>query len=289
MAKRISLSQYKSKLRQLQNKQKQAINKYNQEVRKYNQKVNQAINKYNQDVRAHNSRVRANRQRLITEMNKLANSNSTRHVVYHRSVVSLNNRYVNLDSRSESGSLDSNYDYYLDLSEKETANSAEVLNSLSHTGDEDSNVYSLTSTLNDELIAISIDLDNRWKGAVFSLNPKNPDAARHFCTSAREVFTQILEIKAPDNTVISQIPNCDTTEYGKPTRRAKIKYLLHQKGLFDEEFGNFVDEDVNNILELFRVFNDGTHGSSGTYNFQQLVSIKKRVEDGIIFLSNLVQ
>lgn len=39
---------------------------------------------------------------------------------------------------------------------------------------------------------------DRWKGALFSLSPTNPDAAQHFCTSAREVLTSMLDIAAPD-------------------------------------------------------------------------------------------
>ena len=131
-------------------------------------------------------------------------------------------------------------------------------------------------------------MDDRWKGAVYSLNPNNPDAARHFCTSAREVITQILEIKAPDNSVITAFPMCNKTEQGKLTRREKIKYILHQKELTDGELEEFVEQDIDNIIQLFRVFNEGTHGSAGKFNSFQLGSIKKRVEDEIIFLSQLV-
>ena len=288
MARRISLTQFKSKLRQFENKQKQAINNYNREVRKYNQNVKQTINKYNQEVKAHNARVRANRQRLKTELNKLSRHKTTRYVVYRSSVVSLNDTYNYLDQRSESGNLETKYNYFLDLSEKEAANSVEVLNSLLHSEEHQLSNYLNDSTFTDELQKISVDLDSRWRGAVFSLNPNNPDAARHFCTSAREVITQILEIKAPDNEVIELLPECTYTDQGKPTRRSKIKFLLHRKGLPDDDFEMFVEEDMQNIVELFRVFNDGTHGSAGTFDLHQLSAIKKRVEDSILFLSQLV-
>lgn len=140
----------------------------------------------------------------------------------------------------------------------------------------------------EELRKISHDLDSRWQGAVYALNPHNPDAARHFCTSAREIISQILELKAPDVNVISSMPSCDRNEQGKPTRRAKLKFLLTQKGMIEEPFEEFVEQDMENIVQLFRVFNDGTHGSAGTFSFQQLNSIKKRVEDGIIFLAEVV-
>lgn len=131
------------------------------------------------------------------------------------------------------------------------------------------------------------ELSNRWKGALFSLNPENPDAARHFCTSAREVFVQILDVNAPDDKVIEKSPDCDKTLQGQPTRKEKIKYLLGRSGILTEEAVNFVDEDVKNVLSLFRVFNDGTHGSSGKFGLTKLLSIKNRVEDGITYLFSI--
>ncbi|BBO76182.1 hypothetical protein DSCW_35990 [Desulfosarcina widdelii] len=182
------------------------------------------------------------------------------------------------------------YNRILDLSERETANSVTVANRLSGMEPEaDEQVDGLQdAALGDQLRNISVDLDNRWKGAVFALNPTNPDAARHFCTSAREIFTQLLVIKAPDASVISLIPDCDRTEHGRPTRRAKIRYFLHRKGMIEESLEDFVEQDIENILQLFRVFNDGTHGSAGTFDFRQLSAIKKRVEDGIMFLTELI-
>jgi len=289
MAKKISLSQFKSKVRQIENKQRQAVNKYNQEVRRYNQKVKQSINKYNSEVRAHNTRVRANRQRLKSEINKLNRQNySTKHTVYQTSVIKLSRSYERVDKLSEQGSLSEKYNHYLDLSEKEAANSAEVMNSLLSSNDVVSRPISINPELKNSLNNISSDLCDRWIGAVYALNPNNPDAARHFCTSSREIITQILEIKAPDSAVFNLIPSCTTTPQGKPTRRSKIKFFLAKKDIDDYSFESFVDEDINNILDLFQVFNDGTHGSAGKYNMEQLASIKKRVEDGIFFLAQII-
>ncbi|MBX3059321.1 MAG: hypothetical protein KF770_22860, partial [Anaerolineae bacterium] len=133
----------------------------------------------------------------------------------------------------------------------------------------------------------SSELDDRWRGALFSLNPSNPDAARHFCTSAREIFTRILEISAPDMEVITQMSGCDLTDQGKPTRRSKLRYLLRRKGMTDKVLEDFVEQDLENIVQLFQVFNDGTHGSAGKFDSSKLASIKRRVEDGIMFLSKI--
>lgn len=292
MARRVTPSQLKSIIRQQQQKQRQAINKYNQAVRQHNQKVKHAVDDYNREVRAHNARVRANRQRLKNELARLSRQKvtvTTRYVVYQTSTETLVRTYDQLERRAEQNQYDPRFNRVLDLSERETANSLSVTNTLlTDTPDLDEERDDLRDAeLADQLREISPDLDNRWRGAVFSLDPRNPDAARHFCTSAREIFTQILEIKAPDNDVFSHFPDCDKTERGNATRRSKIRYILYRKGMADDTLENFVEEDIENVLQLFHVFNDGTHGSAGKFGLQQLERIKKRVEDGIVFLAEV--
>ncbi|WP_036385311.1 hypothetical protein [Muricauda sp. MAR_2010_75] len=288
MPKRMTVSQYNNYVRKLQREQKKAIDNYNRQVKDYNKKVKKSVDDYNREVNAYNQRVKSNRRRLQTELNKLSRiSTTSRYTVYQSSVVTLNTYYEYLDQKSGHGNLSERYNRYVDLSEREAANSAEVFNALVDSEQYDLDSGLNTSTITSELNRISLDLHSRWQGAIFSLNPRNPDAARHFCTSAREIITQILEIKAPDSHVISLLPDCDLTDNGKPTRRSKIRFLLSQKNLLDNDFENFVEEDMSNIIELFRLFNDGTHGSSGTFSLTQLSKIKKRVEDGIIFLSEI--
>ena len=170
---------------------------------------------------------------------------------------------------------------------RENANSLETSNILESEDTETQIDPSLLlkSEIGNILESMSSDLNNRWKGALFSLSPNNPDAARHFCTSAREVFIQILDINAPDSLVINLDSHCEKTDRGQPTRRAKIKYLLHKAGILSSAAVDFVDEDVKNVLSLFRVFNDGTHGSSGKFSIDKLMAIKTRVENGISYLS----
>lgn len=291
MVRRISTSQFRSKLRQIQQKRRQAINKYNQAVRKHNQQVKRAIDNYNREVRAYNTRVRAHRQRIQSELNRLkSQSRTTRYTIFRTSVQTLHQSYVRLESRAENQHLSDIQNYIYDLSEKENANSLEVMNSMleDSSGTEETLNEIQDIKIADELTQISPDLDARWRGAVFSLNPQNPDAARHFCTSAREIIIRILDLKAPNEKVLELYPMCDKTQEGKPTRRSKIKHILHQKEISDGALEEFVDEDVNNIIELFRVFNDATHGGAGTFGLRQLLSIKTRVEDGILFLTELV-
>ena len=306
MVKKISTSQLRSKIRRAQQKQKQAINKYNQDVRQHNQDVrqhnqkvrtavnryNSAVNHYNQEVRAHNARVRANRARLKNLISQINSQKTitTRYHSYQTSVQSLYDTYRDFENRLESNQIGSEYNWFIDLAERETANSADVLNCL--LGNENSITDSVDNlkdyVLGDKLRKISPDLDDRWQGAIFSLNPKNPDAARHFCTSTRELFTQILEITAPDGDVFAAIPNADKTDRGNATRRSKIRFLLHRQGMLEQTLEDFVETNIENVVQLFHVLNNGTHGSAGKFGSSQLAAIKKRVEDGITFLTEII-
>ena len=291
MVRRYSASQIRSKIRQAQQKQRQAITKYNAAVRRRNQGVRTAVNRYNQAVRAHNERVRANRRRLASELARLnSRPTTTRYVVYHTSFRTLQSSYSRLETSADSQQLDARYNRLLDLSEREAANSAEVTNRI--LGDQEAAAGSIDKLEDAELLdglrGISMDLDDRWNGAVFSLNPKNPDAARHFCTSAREIFVQIIQLKAPDADVVALLPDCDRTPDGSPTRRSKIRYFLARRGMEAESLEQFVEDDIENILQLFNVFNKGTHGASGTFDLPQLGAVRKRVENGIMFLTEII-
>ena len=288
MARRISASQLRSKLRQAQQKRRQDVTKYNDAVRRHNQGVRTAVNRYNQFIRTYNERVRANRRRLVTELTRLNSKPSVtaRYVVYRTSVRTLQNSYSHLETSAESQQLDARYNRLLDLSEREAANSAEVTNHI--LGDREAGSGSIDgladADLLDGLRQISTDLDDRWNGAVFSLHPQNPDAARHFCTSAREIIAQILELKAPDDDVVALLPDCERTQYGRPTRRAKIGYFLVRRDMAAETLEQFVEDDIENIVQLFSVFNQGTHGVAGTFDLAQLGAVRKRVENGLTFL-----
>ena len=59
--------------------------------------------------------------------------------------------------------------------------------------------------------------------------------------------------------------------------------MMHGKRL-DDSVMDFADADITNILELFHVLSDGTHGAAGKYKFTALVQVKRRVEQGINFL-----
>lgn len=290
MRRRISTTQLRSKLNQVASRRRQAINKYNQAVRRYNQNVRSSVSRYNQAVRTHNARVRAHRQRIDSALSRPRTQTSKpRYRSFQTSAHSLHEAYIRLEARSGAESASPRHDLLVDLSGRETANSLEVMNALLGTPILEDGVDDLQeTTISDELARISPDLDERWRGALFSLNQRNPEAARHFCTSAREIFGHVFDLRAPSERVLSAFPDCQKTPQGTPTRRARIKFFLHNRALEDRDLEEFVERDIDNIVELFELFNAGTHGPTGKFALPRLHSIKKRVEDGLIFLSSLV-
>lgn len=291
MARKVTPSQYASMVRQAQAKQRQALNKLNSEIEKYNRDVKRQVDNYNRELRAHNARVRADRQRLKSAINRLnQQARQPSRINYTVRSSTVYSSYERLQQRSDAGYYDDRYNETLDLAEREAANSVELEAALQVEPDDIDQESSLSPdpVLSAKLATIEADLSDRWKGALFALSPRNPDAARHFCTSAREIFTRILDAGAPDNSVKTATLACELTPQGTPTRRAKIKYMLHEHGMADSALENFIEDDIENILSLFRVFNDGTHGSAGRYGVSQLELIKKRVENGLQFLVKFV-
>lgn len=292
-----AIDRHNAEVRRVNDANRRAFNEYNRQVDDYNREVRRrqdnarrAIDNYNRGARVHNSRVLANRQRLVAAINSLRRQPVvTQYVTFRTSVEEVSNAYVRLEGQHNPG-LGPTYDRLLDLSEREAANSVEAMNTLlGEPPHADGPADELVDArLTDELRGMSPDLDDRWKGAVYALNPQNPDAARHFCTSAREIITQILDIHAPDSEVIHLLPDCDRTRQGTPTRRSKVRFFLKRKGMSIDALEDFVEQDMENVVQLFRVFNDGTHGSAGTFDLRELKVIQKRVEDGIYFLSRII-
>ncbi|WP_369054866.1 pPIWI-associating nuclease domain-containing protein [Kineococcus terrestris] len=289
MARKVTPAQLRSMIRQQQSAQRQAVQKYNAAVAKVNRDNKRAIDAYNRDIRAHNSRVRANRVRLQREIDRLnRSSTTTRYTTVRSSSVTLHSAYCRVESEADSWGWTEREQHLVDLAEAEAANSARATNALLGAAETDDDAVEDT-TITDELRQLSPDLDQRWQGALFALNPRNPDAARHFCTSSREVVVQMLDLNAPDAAVLAANPAALRTQQGQVTRRAKIDYLLARAGADREALADFVDTDVSDVLGLFATFNSATHGEAGKMDLPLLRSLKGRVEGAIRFLHAVTQ
>ena len=298
MPRRKSAAQSKAEFRRAQSKQKQAVRKAKQEISRYNRKVKahnaqveRDVNNYNKEVRAYNAR----RQRALENYNRAARQQQAQlrtpaRTTHIRSVSSLQESFTRLE-RSEGNHA---YSDLLDLSEREATNSAEAINSLLDDNEPgpatDDEIKSLQATaITTELKELSTDLDERWRGALFSLHPDNPDVSRHFCTSAREAVASLLEVVAPDEAVKEANPDYLKTPQGDISRRARIHYCLAPHGHPSEELVDFVEDDIDNVIDLFDDFNSGTHGKAGRFPLLQLNALKTRVEDAIKFIYQLAR
>lgn len=307
---RLTPAQYQAEVR----KQQRAIDEYNRKARQHNARVGReakeynrraaahdatviaeqrrqqrAVDDYNRKAQAHNRLVRANRQRLAQEIARLNARPQRITVPYEASVQTLHTSFERLEASSSRALCDD----LLDLSEGETANSLAALNAmLTEPDTQEASAEEVAelqqSSIETELSQVDPDLDARWKGALYSLSPMNPDAARHFCTSAREMLSQLLVAAAPDAVVVEATPDCDRTPQGSVSRRARIRYCLHQQGTNEPALEDFVEHDIDNVLALFAEFNKGTHGGAGQFGLDQLRAINARVEDAVRFIYRIV-
>lgn len=281
---RRAINDYDRQVRQHNAKVKRELDAYNRKVQENNSKRQRAIDAVNRNIRDYNRRVRANQARLRSARTVFARDRSVvgHYNLVHRSAAELSTAYDLLDR--------SNADPYLsDLAERETTNSLVVVNNLLEDPESQSHLADIISDtrITTELSNISFDLNSRWQGALYALNPLNPEATRHFCTSSREIIASVLNTSAPDEEVLANVPDCQLTERGTPSRRAKIRYCLDRLGMANVDLENFIDVNVTDLNTLFRELNAGSHGPSSKFTSQQLAAIKIRVEEAIVFVSKL--
>ena len=100
------------------------------------------------------------------------------------------------------------------------------------------------------------------------------------------MFTEFIELKASDADVFAYNPMAEKTERGNATRKEKIRYMMRNSNM-DSSVIDFADADITNILELFHILSDGTHGAAGKYEYNKLMQVKRRVEQGINFLCEI--
>ena len=289
MVRHVTQSQLQSAIRQAQQKQQRAINQYNQAARDYNRKVRQAVDQHNREVSAHNARVRANRARFQSELRRLNSTpaGTVRYTTSTRVIRTVERGFVGVETAVASGRW-ADPDNLLDLAEGEAADSIATLNRLLDPDQQQAGELQAT-TLTRELADIGSELQDRWSGALFALNPSNPDAARHFCTSAREILTSMLDIEAPDGDVKAANANYIKTPNGGVSRRAKVHYCLARSGNDVAELVEFVEADIDGVIALFDDFNEGTHGPAGRFPMSELLILKERVERAVKFIHRLVR
>ncbi|ARV57399.1 hypothetical protein BZZ01_01035 [Nostocales cyanobacterium HT-58-2] len=134
----------------------------------------------------------------------------------------------------------------------------------------------LLRDLNAELL---IPLHGAWQ----SLESTNPDKVRHFATSLRELFTHVLHTLSPDEKIKAWSNSSKHyDDRGKPTRRARLLYICHS--LNHEPFSDFIEKDIDAVLEFLKLFQRGTHEIIPKYTDFQLKMMLIRMESVLRFL-----
>lgn len=271
---KFNMSQFKSQM-----------NKIQRESRRAQQQLKNSVNNYNRAVRQYNTNVRNYKNKIQRELNRL-NANYSIESHYYISTRLVHETYTKVIDLYGNGAVD---ERLFNAIENENANNLELSNVVLNNEEvENPDVNIDESNISLKLIKISEDLDSRWKGALFSLNPSNPEAARHFCTSTREILKVLIDDGIKDNEVVLENPQCEKTNFGTPTRKEKIKYAMNKKGIDNSLIIEFTNENIENTVSLINELSNGTHGQSSKYTLNQLKSFKKRFEDSINFICEYV-
>lgn len=127
------------------------------------------------------------------------------------------------------------------------------------------------------------DLVHMWQGANAVLNStNNPDYIRHFATSLRELLTQVIHRLAPDKEIKKWTEDKNHFHNGSPTRRTRLLYIC--RSINHDIFYEFVEEDVDSVLELMSSFNRATHTPISPFNHTQVLTMQARLRAIINFL-----
>lgn len=132
---------------------------------------------------------------------------------------------------------------------------------------------------------IHSDLFNLWDGANQALTSPNPDRVRHFCSSFRELMTNVLHHLSPDDGVKKWSSNPSFYRDGRPTREARLMYICRDINM--GPFQKFVQKDVAATIEFIDLFHEGTHKIKSSFTEEQLLALKAKAESTLAFLMEI--
>ena len=93
-----------------------------------------------------------------------------------------------------------------------------------------------------------------YRGAVASLDSDNPERSRHVLTTFRELWSHLLRRLAPKEEATEWIERNGIQGYlqdGRPTRHAKIRYVLRNLG---DPLGDFIEADTRAMVKLYTLY-----------------------------------
>jgi hypothetical protein len=93
--------------------------------------------------------------------------------------------------------------------------------------------------------------------------------------SFRELSTHVLHKLAPDKAVVRLAAPGELDEKGRPTRRARMRYIFSE--VAGGELADFFESDLEAGVQLFELLNAGTHRLASRATPQQFRYVKARV------------
>ncbi|MCA9925484.1 MAG: hypothetical protein KC421_24105 [Anaerolineales bacterium] len=139
-----------------------------------------------------------------------------------------------------------------------------------------------SSMLVEKLSRLDHGFVNMLVGASRTLQSENPEKVRHFSISSRELLTHVMHTLSPDDDVRSWSSSESDFHNGKPTRRARLKYICRRVN--EGSFEKFLDADIKATLEFFDLLQSGTHGTRPRYTDSQLRVMLSRMMGTLNFI-----
>jgi len=127
----------------------------------------------------------------------------------------------------------------------------------------------------ERLSACDQNLLEAYRGGVTAVERGGPDWRRQAMVSFRELSTHVLHKLAPDKAVVPLAARSELDEKGRPTRRARIRYIFSE--VAGGELADFFESDLEAGVQLFEVLNAGTHRLGSRATPHQFRYIKARV------------
>lgn len=144
----------------------------------------------------------------------------------------------------------------------------------------------IASESKDSVIALLEQHNPGWvpmlAGAKAAIRSRTPDKVRHSVTSLRELMTHILHHLSPDKEVESWSTSTDDFWNGRPTRKARLKFIARH--INHGPFTSFIKKDIEAVIALFDLFQPGTHSVDSPFTEAQVEALIARVEGAIIFI-----
>lgn len=132
------------------------------------------------------------------------------------------------------------------------------------------------------LANLDVGLVKMLQGAGRAIDSNNADHVRHFTVSLRELFTKILHRLAPDDKVHEWSTSSEHFSNSRPTRKARLLYIY--RNINHGPLNEFVERDIELLLDLMDIFQSGTHKVTTHYTQEQLSALKIKTESAIRFL-----